>query len=139
MKNFICFIFILNTLTCNLFAQEKQTDTIKTIIKAPDVLENIQYRLDEFDFYREIYHYNLNILSDKDFNTLQLKTEMLIRYSAKNNFSAEENNFYFLSPLYDKYLEESRFNPIRYLLGMAQLGAVGYLAYRHIKKYGFIN
>jgi hypothetical protein len=26
---------------------------------------------------------------------------------------------------------------VRYVLGMAQAGAVGYMAYRHIKKYGF--
>lgn len=138
MKNFIRFIFILITLTCNLFAQEKQTDTIKTIIKSPDFLENIQFRLDEFDFYRKIYHSNIKILSDKDSNTLQLRTEMIIRYSARNNYDDEKDNFYFLSPLYNKYLEESRFNPVRYVLGMAQLGAVGYLAYRSIKKYGFI-
>ena len=42
-------------------------------------------------------------------------------------------------PLYQKYLEDSKFNPFKYALGMMQVGAVGYLAYKHIKKYGFLK
>jgi hypothetical protein len=42
-------------------------------------------------------------------------------------------------PLYQKYIEDSKFNPFRYALGMMQVGAVSYLAYKHIKKYGFLK
>jgi len=42
-------------------------------------------------------------------------------------------------PLYQKYREDSKFNPFRYALGMVQTGAVGYLAYKHLKKYGFFR
>ncbi|MFO7526367.1 MAG: hypothetical protein R6W68_13030 [Ignavibacteriaceae bacterium] len=121
-----------------MFSQEIQTDTIPINPNSPVFKDNIFIQFDEFDFYRDLYHSNIQIPPDNDKNTIQLRTEMLIRQSTKNNFN-EDNNYYFLSPLYNKYIEESKFNPVRYVLGMAQLSAVGYLAYRHIKKYGFID
>jgi hypothetical protein len=60
----------------------------------------------------------------------------LISKSEKNN---QEFSPHFLSPLERKYHEDSKFNPIKYVLGAAQVGAVGYLAYKHIKKYGFLK
>jgi len=55
------------------------------------------------------------------------------------NAPGSKNLPYLLSPLYAQYIEDSKFNPVRYVLGMAQLSAVGYLAYKHIKKYGFLK
>lgn len=121
-----------------IFSQENQTDTILTNPKPSVFIDKIFFQFDEFDFYRDLYHSNIQTPPDNDKNTIQLRTEMLIRQSTKNNFN-EESNYYFLSPLYNKYIEESKFNPVRYVLGMAQLSAVGYLAYKHIKKYGFID
>lgn len=121
-----------------IFSQEDQIDTIHTIQKFPGFIDKNFIQFDELDFYRDIYHSNIQVPPDNDKNTIQLRTEMLLRQSTKNNFN-EESNYYFLSPLYNKYIEESKFNPVRYVLGLAQLSAAGYLAYRHIKKYGFID
>lgn len=134
-KQLVFWIFLLPSIS---FSQEKNIDTIRTNTIPSDALEHIYFRLDEFDFYREIFKSTTHIPLNIDPNTLQLRTEMIIKQSAKNNFNAEDDNFYFLSPLYNKYLEDSKFNPVRYVLGLAQLSAAGYLAYRHIKKYGFI-
>ncbi|HSL90972.1 MAG TPA: hypothetical protein VK870_16850 [Ignavibacteriaceae bacterium] len=134
-KYLIFWIILLSSVS---FSQEINIDTIRTNAIPSDALERIQFRLDDFDFYREMFKSNSQILLNKDSNTLRLRTEMIIRQSAKNIFNAEDDNFYFLSPLYNKYLEDSKFNPVRYVLGLAQLSAAGYLAYRHIKKYGFI-
>jgi hypothetical protein len=46
-------------------------------------------------------------------------------------------NTHFTSPLYQQYLRDSEFDMVRYVLGALQAGAVGYMAYRYIKKYGF--
>lgn len=134
-KQLTFWIILLSSVS---FSQEMNIDTIRTNSIPSDALEHIQFRLDEFDFYREMFKLNSQILLNKDPNTLRLRTEMIIRQSVKNNYNAEDDNFHFLSPLYNKYLEESKFNPVRYVLGLAQLSAAGYLAYRHIKKYGFI-
>ena len=139
MKIFVCLTIIILFLPCFSIAQEIQKDSLSIKNKSIDAIQNIQLRFEEFDLYRETYHSNFQIPLDEDKSTLQLRTEMIISQSLRNSFNSEGNDFYFLSPLYEKYLEESKFNPVRYVFGMAQLRAVGYLAYRHIKKYGFID
>ena len=139
MKIFVCLTTIILFLPSFSLAQEIQNDSLTVKDNVIDAIQNIQFRFEEFELYREKYHSNIQIPLDEDKSTLQLRTEMIISQSLRNSLNSEGNDFYFLSPLYDKYLEESKFNPVRYVLGMAQLGAVGYLAYRHIKRYGFID
>ena len=126
---------IILSFTCS--AQEEKTDTVKLKSGIVNSLENMRLRFEEFDFYRDKYQ-NIQIQTNKDTNTLQLWTEMIIKSVSGKRPDSNGVDFYFLSPLYNKYLEESKFNPVKYVLGMAQLSAVGYLAYKNIKKYGFI-
>ena len=42
----------------------------------------------------------------------------------------------FLSPLYNKYLDDQKMAPYMYILGLAEGAATGYLLYQHIKEYG---
>jgi len=44
-----------------------------------------------------------------------------------------------LSPLRLQMEKESRLRPLQTVLGTVEIGAVGYLAYRHIRKYGFLR
>ena len=80
-----------------------------------------------------------NKLIEGDKNTLWLRTEMALSYFSNYNSGNASPSNDLMSPLYEQYLEKSKLNPIKYVLGMAQLTAVGYLAYRHIKKYGFLK
>ena len=115
----------------------KQYKTESTTIKvAHNPLVEIQNKLDEFELYRQFNNIKSNIAIDVDPQTVWLRTAIVISKSevADNNFSP-----HLLSPLERKYYEDSKFDPIRYVLGMAQVGAVGYLAYKHIKKYGFLK
>ena len=64
---------------------------------------------------------------------------MALTYSGgfnANDLITVEN---FSEPLYKRYLENQKINPLYYVLGMAQTAAVGYMAYQHIKKYGFFK
>jgi len=96
------------------------------------------------------YQYNMNelyitplfnqipdeILFDENSSTVWLRTELLL--SHKNLLTENcEVSTHFTSPLYQQYLKDSEFNMVRYMLGTVQTGAVAYMAYRHIKKYGF--
>ena len=106
-------------------------DTFKT----SSSLETILFQLDEFDFYRDLTELK------RDFNingeTSQLWLEASLGFSNKLSFGKEDfSPGYLHSTLYDKYLEDSKFNPIRTILGTVQVGAVAYLAYKHIKKWG---
>jgi hypothetical protein len=76
------------------------------------------------------------VVFDKNPSTVWLRTELLISNKSEE-FSNNEINTHFTSPLYQQYLKDSEFNMFRYILGAAQASAVAYMAYRHIKKYGF--
>ena len=110
-------------------------DTLKIKINSNPLIE-MQIKFDEFELHREFKDMKMSVPIDGDPNTVWLRTSLAIANTdnADQNFSP-----HFLSPLERQYLENSKFNPIRYALGMVQAGAVGYLAYKHIKKYGFLK
>jgi len=111
------------------------SDSIKTIVPT-NPFTNFQIKFDEFEIYRDLNSMKMNIDIDGDPNTLWLRTHLAV--SNTNNVNTEFNPN-FLSPLERKFKEDSKFDPVRYVLGAAQVGAVGYLAYKHIKKYGFLK
>lgn len=44
-----------------------------------------------------------------------------------------------ISPLTTKFLNDSKHQELKYMLGLLQGAAVGYLAIKHISKYGFLR
>jgi hypothetical protein len=76
----------------------------------------------------------------KDTSLIWIKTRMLLRgYLSeqdpmKNNFQTS-----ILNPLQQQYLNSQNMSVWNYMLGMVQAGAFGYLAYEHLKKYGFLK
>jgi hypothetical protein len=132
------FLFLIFLSAC-LFAQME--DTVKKIsedsLKSKyyfNSLNEIQISFDEFELYLDLYNMKMSVSIDDDPKTIWLRTSLLL--SQNNKFQNEiPNNL--LAPLYNQYLETTKFDPVRYILGMAQVGAIGYLAYKHIKKYGF--
>ena len=134
------FLFVL-IIFSSAYSQSERTnkihdnDTVKTRHYL-NPLTNVQIKFDEFELYREFKNMKMNLTIDGDPQTVWLRTALLISNSENSN-----QNFspHFLSPLEKKYFEDSKFNPIKYVLGAAQVGAVGYLAYKHIKKYGFFK
>ena len=122
------------------------------IILAQDTADSLSFRaqsiqlnnhslslLDDLDFFLDLQNLNKTVLLNTDPNTKWLWTSYAISNSSLEKFHSELNFDNMTQPLYQKYLEDSKFNPFRYALGMMQVGAVGYLAYKHIKKYGFLK
>ncbi len=95
--------------------------------------------LDDLDFYLDLQNLNKSFLLNTDPSTQWLWTSYAISNSVQEKFQSDINFDNMTLPLYQKYLEDSRLNPFKYALGMMQVGAVGYLAYKHIKKYGFLK
>lgn len=137
----IAILLFFNTIITAQQSSEKNKtaipDTIRKHSSANPVTE-FSLKFQEFEFYRDLNNIKLNVPIDGDPATVWLRTFLVLSNSNPNtpNSGAPSN---LLSPLYQQYLEETRFDPLRYVLGLAQTSAVGYLAYRHLKKYGFLK
>jgi hypothetical protein len=114
----------------------KFTEDSLKIKASTSSLIHMQLKFQEFDLHREFNSLKSRISIDGDPQTVWLRTSIAI-----SNPEISDHKFspHFLSPLEKKYYEDSKFDPIKSILGMAQVGAVGYLAYKHIKKYGFLK
>ena len=110
-------------------------DSLKIKINSNPLID-LQIKFDEFELHRDLNNMKIAVPIDGDPQTVWLRTSLAI---GNTNNPGSNNKVHYLSPLYAQYIEDSKFNPVRYILGMAQVGAVGYLAYKHIKKYGFFK
>ena len=95
-----------------------------------------QYNLEEFFIEPLFNQIQDEILSEDNPSNIWLRTDLLISYNNLNTENGEVNT-HFTSTLYQQYLRDSKFDMVSYVLGIAQTSAVAYMAYRHIKKYGF--
>ena len=141
MKLLIKILFAIVIIAQAIFPQQNKKDSTDF---HPNLLNPFQlnlheddlYKLQDFGLYLSLHNKN-NIPINKDPNTQWLWTNAVLSnsYQSFNEEGVDFKNM--LAPQYEEFKENSKFNPIRYVLGMAQLSAVGYLAYKHIKKYGF--
>ena len=132
------FLFILSSVVYSQFDDTKNiynNDSLKIKIHFDPIID-MQIKFDEFELHRELNNIKMDVPIDGDPQTVWLRTSLLI---GNTNNTRSDNKVHYLSPLYTQYIEDSKFNPVRYILGMAQVGAVGYLVYKHIKKYGFLK
>jgi len=84
-----------------------------------------------------------NILTPNKFDTtaspIRLRTRMALMYGSNTYSNETDIPGNILQPYYNYYIESKNISLFRRVLGIAQLGAVGYLAYKHIKKYGLFH
>ena len=133
-KTFFCFI----TISFLTFAQDA-ADSLNIHSQSTQLNKHLVTSLYDLDYYLDLQNLNKIFLLNIDSNTKWLWMSYAISNSSQEAFRSELNLDNITQPLYQKYLEDSKFNPFRYALGMMQVGAVGYLAYKHLKKYGFLK
>lgn len=132
-------IFFALFLSSLVYPQEN-ADSIITHPTSLESLQKIEIMFNEFDLLRQFNFMDNRIILNNNPETAMLWTSYIL--SGNSSFewrSVNEKPGHLTSVLYDKYLEDSKFNAVKYVLGAAQLSAVGYLAYRHVKKYGFLK
>ena len=117
------------------FSQERP-DTLYTEPELNHYLQ-LQSKLDQLDFYLDLKSADMEMMFTGDKNSIWLWTYQSLKQT--NGGSSEKMPSHISLPLYRQYLANSKFDPVKTILGMAEAGAVGYLAYRSIKKYGFIK
>ncbi|MCL4279610.1 MAG: hypothetical protein KJZ60_07990, partial [Ignavibacteriaceae bacterium] len=121
-----------------LSQQEKELiNKSDSLYRYQGIIPPVEYQYDLNEFFIEPLFNDVSdeILFEENPSNIWLRTELLISNNSYSNFN--EVNTFFTAPLYQQYLRDSEFDMMRYVLGAVQAGAVGYMAYRHIKKYGF--
>jgi len=142
MKDYFSFLIfqllLLTSFSCFAQQEESLINNKDSVYRFQGIIPPVefQYNLNEIFLDPVLGQIPDEILFEDNPSNIWLRTELLISY---NNLQTEneEINTHFTSPLYQQYLKDSEFDMVRYILGTVQAGAVGYMAYRHIKKYGF--
>ncbi len=132
----LVFVFLFSD-SC-LSQQEKELMNKRdSLYRYQGIIPPVEYQYDLNEFFIEPLFNDVSdeILFEENPSNIWLRTELLISNNSYSNFN--EVNTFFTAPLYQQYLRDSEFDMMRYVLGAVQAGAVGYMAYRHIKKYGF--
>jgi hypothetical protein len=136
MKKKIVFSIILFSIP--LFAQtEKENAGIK---EGPLTFSNYftpQTFLFESTFENQfgMMNFNSNFLNDS--TSIMMGTRMQLTSFYNKPFEDSRNSL--LNPMYQSYLDSQKNKFIKQVLGAVQLGAVGFLAYQHISKYGLFK
>ena len=133
-------LFALSLFACISFAQVEETyqkQLPDSTIRFQGIVPPIEFQYNIDEIFSKAIAPNIpdDILFDDNPSTVWLRTELLIMNNSQSDLG--DINTHFTSPLYQQYLRDSEFDMVRYVLGVAQASAVGYMAYRHIKKYGF--
>ncbi len=137
LKIFLCLCFLV----ASLLAQETEKYSAEPSDSShryqgiiPPV--EFQYNLEEFFIEPLFNQVPKDVLFEDNPTNIWLRTELSLSYN-NLNFGSNDINTHFTSSLYEQYLKDSEFDMVSYVLGIAQTSAVAYMAYRHIKKYGF--
>ncbi len=136
MKNILLTIFFVSLFCISIKSQSKinsmkqENNSIKindkdSIIEKGNIQIINESGLNKSNFYLH------------DIETVKMMTRLQLEYSVNNMNFNNFNNI--MLPLQEQYIESQKLNFVQYFLGITQTAAVGYLAYRHIKKYGFWN
>lgn len=120
--------------------QKNSSEKADTIHTNPDSSQTIEHNnvLNTFSFTKNFSISSLNDMPlDKTSIMLQTRlrlVEMISEDPIKTNFKSS-----ILNPLHQAFVESQSMKELKYILGMVQAGAVGYMAYQHLKKYGFLK
>jgi len=87
----------------------------------------------------ELFLTKINPLAIDDSATIQLRTKLAIMNGSLPFNNGNNNTTDFLRPYYLIYKQNKSVSFLYKVLGLAQIGAAGYLAYKHINKYGLFH
>ncbi len=137
MNKIVSTLIFLIFLSSYAFGQKNSSDSVRQISPLFEKSNETQTKFYQFQLEYGIQNSDFNSLFNVNQNNIWLWTSYTLSNNQFDRKFSDHTPRNILSPLYNQYMENSKFNPVRYVLGMAEAGAVGYLAYKHIKKYGF--
>ena len=117
---------------------EKSDNYVDSTYRFQGIVPPVEFKYDLNELYGNpiVNQLEEDVLFNDNPSTIWLRTELLVS-NQNDSFGRNDINIHFTSPFYQQYLKDSEFDMVRYILGAAQVSAVAYMAYRHIKRYGF--
>ena len=134
----IIFVLLILASSC-LFAQESIPQEIQGSFNLSIPPEILEYQMESTNFYSDLYKLSFNKSFLKDTTSAWMRARIMIGAFGSSYDNYENSQIKMLSPLYNNYLDSQKYSALKSILGAVQLGAVGYLAYKHLKKYGFLK
>lgn len=132
------YIWMLIFIPAVNFAQVKTSIDTTRIFNFAIPEEVLELQLStELSFGNQQFHFSASML--RDTSNVWLRTRMMMTGINMEDNPLGNNTSSMLNPLYNKYMESQKLATLRTILGSLQVGAVSYLAYKHIKKYGFLK
>ena len=133
MKKKIFSILLLASIAA--FAQNVKRDTSQ--INEPPLnfstyFNPLRYLPDSY-FGNELSSLNINTNFLNDSTSILMQTRMQLAWLNNQNPADAKANL--LNPLYQNYMADQSMGWFKQILGAVQVGAVGFLAYKHIEKY----
>lgn len=127
-------------MSCSLSFAQSKTDTLKN--------REMPLNFSNYFYNQTPYSFNFDNLSDLHLNTrflndtssIWIQTRMRLAGNVNQQDEIQNNlQLNILNPLQEKYADLQSMKTLKSILGAVQLSAVGYLAYLHLKKYGFLK
>jgi len=138
MNCFIKALSIFVFITFNTLSQEIN-DSLNRMNQSIKPNKRLSSTIDDLYFYLDLRNINKIFLLNTDPDTQWLWTSCLVINSRQETIESNINFDCITLPLYLKYIKDSQLNAFRQLLKIVNLYTAFYLAYCHVKKYGFSN
>jgi len=138
MKTFLYNLIVL-FLFCNLLVAQNKTDSLKNH-DTPLNFSNYFYNQSSYTLkFDNLTSLKLNSGFLNDSSSIWILTRMQLAGIINQDEIQNNLQMNILNPLLEKYTDLQSMKEWKYILGAVQLSAVGYLAYLHLKKYGFLK
>ena len=141
MRKIAAFSIIFLILAVSRIPAQTKTDSLKRIEEPVTFSSyfNPAFNFDDSFFSNELTlrRFNSKLLNDPSsiwLNARMQMNEMIYRETSAGNLQSN-----ILNPLSQQYSATQNMKLFRSIVGAVSVGAVGYLAYQHLKKYGFLK
>lgn len=131
----LCFFIFISS----AMAQTKTSvDTLRAFqLSIPQ--EVLEYQLNNTDYLSDFSKMLFKKSMLNDSSSAWMRARMMIDQFSKNDEMLDNSASKMINPMYNDYIESQKLATLKAILGSVQVGAVAYLAYKHLKKYGFLK
>jgi hypothetical protein len=136
MKIPVTLVIIFFILSFSVYGQEK--DSLKYVSPFLNLQGDIEIAAPEYNLQNPLEFDEL-LPGSVDSNSVWLWTSYSISKPGRGTYLPGAPEPHMLANYHDMIVENSKFNMVKTVIGLAQAGFVGYLAVKSVQKHGFWN